>query len=634
MMWLSVKVTWVLLHEFLMGTPRLGDDSLIYLWTAANNALMGRSSSPAIASITELYRGLPPQSGLAHYNSERVVMTAIGSDFSPVSVILGLALKLGLSLKAASILMEGLTLAVLTTGISMLLSRLYGYASAGLSLAFLAIVLLPGQGLHNLVPGVLVLGVGLILFRLSLSSAPNIWAAATLSCLAVATHQIALAYIGIAALFHVSLHLLLKDKLSIRYIVSLMVGAAIAMLSRYLPGFAPEIAIDVAGRLSLLSLPANVGAFASIIIEKLRYSSIAEMLGWLVIAWAAIKWFAGSPAERDRASLLALLIALALLAGFIYDLPVAYGELAARLIVPLAIVVTGAGCCHLLSVSALLGKPERVAVGGIAVALIASLPNAVTVLFDKVNDRWPIITGELERQINEINTPASFTYTEANYAMLAAFLAGADRFQSLPYALLGGNDPSRGIGTLQPATHLVAMPPKALNSLAEIRSWSWRKRFFGFSLDEFKSVTIKSSEFKGGLHLKLAGITAKLIVVGTLTGGETCATEVPDTVGEGWRRIDLAECRGKLDAITIRGERVDLVGLSLGEPKPNLNWPWGRPVVVSAARSSPSQPLSIDFSWNGILQANRSAELGPTIGSRLLAISDAGGVIIAGIEAK
>jgi hypothetical protein len=234
----AVKLLWIWIPVSIMALPRLGDDTLVYLWWGQHH-LVG-TSSQALSNTLSIHNWSGYATPAELFERDRVTMRIAGAVASPLLLFGGGLVDFGFDPSLVFAFQETIVLAVLAVGFAAFLSFAFGRGPAGIALALLAFTFLPVQGLHYLIPSVFSLGVAFLLFRLVLTDLPlgYIFTAAILCLL---THQIGLIYVALAAGLVIARTIYSGDRgHGFRVVATLALTIAIARLWHNWWGIIPE----------------------------------------------------------------------------------------------------------------------------------------------------------------------------------------------------------------------------------------------------------------------------------------------------------------------------------------------------------------------------------------------------------
>jgi hypothetical protein len=622
---LLAKAAWIFLPTMTMGQPRLGDDSLVYLWVGAGNVLEPKVDDPAIRDIIELRKTLTGGDHETEYLRARTTMRTANVSDSPVSFLLSGLLKLGLSDKMAFAVFEMIVACVLATGIVSLFLATVGVVPAATALVCLAAIILPVQGLQYFVPSILTLSLGLILWAELARPRPRLALVVFLAMAASLIHQIALVYISVAAGYVVAQALMRPRSLrvSAASIAAIAGGMGAAKLIDFVVG--KQIALTAGtGGVSLSEIPVNL-------LAMLR--SIGEILSTSPFLWVlAIVGLIIHLRTRDSRlpTLFALTVAAAF-AGTAFNIPGYPGDLPTRLAVASTVLAAGfAG----VALDAALKKPRAYQIGAVALlALHVVSQSALSYAgyWRNLNRRMEVYdTAAIRRDLAMLPPDASVVWTDPDVTMMAAFLEGGTRFRALPFPMAEtGDNLDRVLAEWRP-DHIAASVPTKMNTKSAYRMRSFAPRFYGLSLRDARDVKINVAPSTDRIFIRFSRpLAAGEITFGLQSADGACpAADYRKAGPDGnWVEVDLSKCpKAKAVEVNATGDELAIVGLQSQTPRPRVNWPWGETVTISGRFVHGRRgPIDLKFDWTTLL--------GETLASKLVdrspaaTLSDESGIV-------
>jgi hypothetical protein len=595
-----VKAVFVVLPVRAMGEPRLGDDSLVYLWTGISTVLQPRLDTPAVRDIVALRRLKDPIGPEVDFARARTTMRTTYVAASPFAMLTGLLVEAGLSHKAAFAISELVVALVLTAGIAALVTRLYGPAAAAVALLLLALAILPQQGLHYLVPSVLALALAALLLAEVGRETPRLVLLIPSAVLLLLTHSIGLVYVAIAMANVVAVAMLRLQALRILWRVGFALVASVLLayaLDKLAGGRPPATAGT--GRISLAEIPANLAAAFRFLYASIVSVPVVWLLGVAGLAFSARK--------RREAAILGALLAGAFLAATAFNLEGYPGELSSRILVMIVIVLSGAA--GWLVVAALRSRPIYAAgvIALVAISLGLGAEATLAKFIENMNGRAEVYSEkEIRTDLAALPAHASIMWTDPDISMMAAFLEGAWRFRTLPYPMVEGSPSEKEVIERWRPDYIAAPIPKVFNTRSMVQSTALSPRFYGVSLSDFAELIVRFGDQRPSrLLMRLSGSPREedLVVAGS---GGPCSGWRRDSVnvaGNAWLALDLSECA--LDvSVALRGPPSDiaLTGVSLGTPGQRVAWPWGSAVTIRAVpRDRQRSPVVLRFDWTTLL---------------------------------
>jgi hypothetical protein len=488
---------------------------------------------------------------------------------SPLALFTGAAMNAGLSHKATFALTEALTALLLAAGIVVCLRFVAGKDGAAAALVVLAFALLPNQGLHYLVPSVLVLALALVLWTLALQGA-RAWLMAILAIVMLLVHPIGPVYVLVAVVL-VAGRALLTRRAARRDIVCLAAVALSVPLWFAIQSFsgAREPATAGLGGLSFSNVPQNVAGLA----RHLRTLALTQG-PLLLLTIAGIVHACRHRRERPEAWVLVGVLSGVVLSTVIVDIPGYPGELPSRALVALVIVAGGVGAAWALRMARERAIRRRWIAGVLAVVVAAQLPLWFREGLANVNSRHQVYDpAQLRSEIRAVKRDAVIVWVDSDLALMAGLLEGADRVRAVPYSMLASPADLRKNTAGASEIWIATTSPERLNGLASIGSWSLKPRYLGHGFDSYRRLSFDAPMADAmPRHIRLdGGGPHDLKVSGG--NGQACRLVPSRAPQAGWFRLEACEDQVILhlesDVRTLR-----IVGASVAAPDPAKPWPW------------------------------------------------------------
>ena len=197
LIFLVVKIFWVSIPAYSMGGARLGDDSLVYLLSGKSNILNPTPHQRIQLEIRSLGNTLLSDDSL-EFNRARVLMRNTFVAATPYALIAEAVEGMNFSIKVTFMVLEIMVAAILTYSIWFFTRIIFNDEISALVLLCLSFAILPNQGLHYLVPSVLTLSFGVMLWGKVINGKDHIFSIFLVSFLLMASHQIGLFYLAVA----------------------------------------------------------------------------------------------------------------------------------------------------------------------------------------------------------------------------------------------------------------------------------------------------------------------------------------------------------------------------------------------------------------------------------------------------
>lgn len=618
---LAAKLLWVLAPAAVMGVPRLGDDALVYLWNGANSVVHPYTQSAAVQDILRLRGETAATSDLDRARA-RVTMRTTGVSASPFALATGALLQTGLSHRAVFAWMEAFIALCLALGVTFCLRHVAGPAGTAGALALLALAILPNQGLHYLVPSVLTLSIGLVLWTVVLQQRGGAALVLLLAVLMLLVHPIGPVYVLVAAALVAAKAILHRRLGRAAWLHLAALGLSWPLWRGILAASgASEPPTTGLGGLSLSAVPVNVAGLLAHLKSLALQQPVLAVLLVLGLAVAVI--------ERKRngdAFVLAGVLLAVVLSTVLVDIPGYPGELPSRALIGLVIVCSGLGAGWVLQRMRRLAHPRRWVALGLVLAWSLQAPQFVTLAFANINSRHQIYDSALlQHEIAQLPDGAGVVWVDTDVALMGGLLAGAARLHAAPYPMIGGTASiTKALDGAAPV-FVATTSPERLNGLSSVGAWSLQPRYYGYDLRRYRRVSVYARGDSGLPHfVRLQGADAAAARV--TSGPHACTVAPAASTQAGWYRIAGCEPRGELH-IAGAGERVQVTGLSMGPPDPARPWPWGQQGLRLRAEPRPDgDAAEVLFDWSFLLGPQVAARLQSELGPLSL-VSSASGIV-------
>lgn len=599
---LTVKGLLVILPSFSFGMPRLGDDALVYLWTARMNELRGQDL-PALSSLRSLAALNDSPGEQLSARRKRALMRGHSTRFGAYYALGAMLLKSGLSLKAAFACLEATTALILALGIGSFLRALFGSGASAWGLIFLGAALLPNQGLHYLIPSVMNLGLGLMLWAAVLEKKITPATVMILGVLLATNHEIGAIYL-LAALVLLGA----KGSWGIRGALFFCLALSWVMSP---PSSSPSASLQE------MSWTANGGAAFSYL------KTIAVTQGFiLVLALSAVLLYPRqifSQKFKLVSGLTVVLLALSLL----HNLKGYPAELFTRILVlPIILAAGAAGVfCERFWPSA--GVFKRAVLTAWLIGLFSGQGQALwTGINQNLNSRAEIIQEKsLKAGLARLPEQTDLFYLDTDIALMAALLEGAGRRPAWPIPLIKEPDQLRALLKSGRQNILVALPPTELNTLAWLGWPLFPARRHGVALQAFQRLSIKPEKSWREIYVYAENSGSAIGV--PVENGAPALFQIPAR-HRGWLKLP-----GKAADLTLILPKSNawILGVN-SRPDSGVRWPWGSETRLTAQpRNTPRQKLELSFSWDLLMERAGVSWALPLLPRPWEALSDDSGLI-------
>jgi hypothetical protein len=615
-LFICAKLIIIFLPLNALGMPRLGDDSLEYLW-GAKQVLYGYDmSAPALSDIG-MQAGLDDGADKERqWWRARVGVKTLGSHSPLYDAMNAAILATGLPLKWAFAVSEAFIAVAMGLGVAMFLNVVFGAPAAALGVVLLGFAMLPSQGMQQFIASTLAMSAALMLWAYMLRARDRVNPAVVLAAGAalLAIHPMAPIYLFIGVIAHL-LTIGPSPAWWRRNVVVTTAGLGVLVIAaQILPSYVTFLGLNAAtaqgGFDTGAGLIANVNSAGFYLVTL----GAKYVPGILVVALIA-PFVAGREAivRRPLIPVLAGLGVASVVSLFFY-VPVFPAEVFSRLIVPLTVVFAGiAGVGLAAAMTPARPLASRAGAGLAVLAVVAILVGPWYDGIAKDLRYRPHIIDEtaLAAQLGLLPDGTTIFYLESDVTLNASLLAGGDRHGALVAHMLHAT-PSLIPLVKARKPVLAAVPlPKALNMAHAQGSLSLSARRNGFDFRYSSKLLIAAT----------ARPMARLYLWVTNPGGDSLTLrvhenpasrnpvkggrEIPISAGhEGWVRIDSGERTLRRVLVELPERTGWIEGISPGLPEEHIRWPWnaGLGVAYLGRGAAEGEFKPVPFSIRGLFR--------------------------------
>lgn len=634
----SIKLLYVLIITSVISSPRLGDDSLVYLWKGALSSLKYNNQLPALKDIRDQHNLTDNPTAELKTLRSRVAIRTIGTITPIYDVLTAILLSLGLSLKWTFALTEIMGIIALSIGCALFLNILIGPAAAGIGLILLSFAILPYQGINVFIPGNFALSISMCLwaYLIKTKSQAQILPVFVTALFVLGVHPIAKVYVLMAITLHIiSIGNLssLFNRHSLLLYGSIIIALIIAMI---VPHIIPALAPPPSGDLGQVSfgqhILGNIKSAGALIKDPLiRKNSLLAGLfvGSLFIFRKEIYNF--------RICMTLVLIVALMSVSMIHNLPGYPGELFSRLLVPFAVVAAGVAGKSLL----LLLQPTKYR--KIKVTAIATWFCIILFFWggdyflQQLNARKEIIFDQpLTNQLERFPKNITLLYLETDITLQTALLHGGYNYRTLAYTMLANSKSFDTLMNKQKPSVAVLPNISNLNTLSSLKVKNFEQRKHGFYFPVNGRITLsKTGDSFSNLYLFInnqSGSFKLLIDSGTLNIREKSSVigfDVPSGY-KGWLNVWDDRLKGsKVITILLPQQKGWIEGIATAMPEQYIRWPWKSEMTISyfGYGRSKKKINKIKFSVKELLAEYNAKEIEDIIDKESPVISDESGLV-------
>lgn len=638
LVFLFAKLYLVLVPTMVLDTPRLGDDSLVYLWKGLYSNLGYDNALPALQDIRSAHdakNGASPE-----LDTERVAIfrRVIGTQTPLYNLLTGAAFALGLDLKWTFAATEIVGVLAMTAGFAAFLRVLFGASAAGVGALLLAFAILPNQGIYSFIPSTFALSLALALWAYLLKARGNASPAIVIvaSLIILGIHPVGMVYVAMAIAVHAiglgswpgvfqrrnlalygSMTLAALIALSLQKIVPILVQPSLESLGNAGPHGGVKENLEAAWSLTKDPLTRKnlllIGLFilGSVSFRKEIFDARVRLVFLMLCGMLGISVF-----------------------HVLYGYP---AELFSRLLVPFVVVAAGVGGKALCQAFQ-SGRLRKSALAGFSVGMVMSaLLWAGSYVFQTINWRTEVIHDNLVAwNLNQLPEGSNILYGETRIALQALLPLGGYRFGAVVYPMIGdGAGLDRLVDERRPPV-IVVPNYGALNSIAMERAKSFEPRRHGFHFGTVDELRVSASRVKPITDLYLLvdnpGEALDIPFVAEAEGREPKAIRKTINVSAGRRWLHVfSTSEGHLTKATFSLPEGGawIIGVSGTAPFPHVDWPWASGLEIAYHfRGKPKDSVvNLDFSPAALLKTYKAEKLTSYVDDASPTLSDDSGLV-------
>ena len=620
-----VKILWVVLPTFSMGIPRLGDDSLVYLWAGKASFDHNQVSQQGIKDIAAIRESSDVISKETDYSRARVTMRTAGVSASPLYIGMGYILNFGVTQKTLFAIMEISICLLLGFGLAYFLSGLVGASGTSFALGLLIFSIFPNQGIHYLIPSVCALAIFLILLRVVFFEGVYFYKF-VLGFLLLFIHTIGQVYLLFSIMLIFSQQLV-KDKFSRDGLYSIALLVFCAILFRLITPLIGAIQPPTSGMggINLSQYGSNfIGFFRllSVFVTTQPLMTFFTSLGCLIILFNFRK--------NINLSLTWGGFLILLFASLLVDIPGYPADLASRVLVPFVILCLGISGKWIFEKLKSKNSMIFFVLASAVIVVFTQVPYFLEYFFTNLNSRYQVLNENiLEKDLKKIQIDSKIIWLDSDTQMMTGFLKGAAVFNTIPYIMVAKTKMLHDMIAKSNNFFYVLPYPESLNGLSAIQSRSLEPRYYGYGFDHFESISVLSDKERlGRIYIRTINALPEDFIVFSGSSENKCSLEkIKTSNNKTW--FMLSGCNDSL-IIDIKSvnQKVKLIGLSFDLPRNELSWPWGRGgfKLIAKPRDKNIQALAVRFDLEWLLGKSAYEDLQPYLNKSKI-IKDEGGFI-------
>jgi len=638
MLFLGIRIYMIGVSYFVMGLPRLGDDSYLYVSKGVGFFSNYNHGSQLQKSVDDQISLQTETSEIQQRTNWRILNQAYGGatfvyDFFSGSIQTRLR-----NSKLTFAIMEFFVAIAMTLCFFYFYLSIWGLGSAGISLAELSSVLLPVQGIHYLIPSTLALSLGFLLIAISVKQKPQPVKIFALSIYISFLHNIGFLWIFIALIAFIFRHISeltnarqvnLKELAKYLFLYLGPIGCKSLLVKQVTFFSLPYSNLTYPSKPIFTTVETNITGFLS--------QALSSSIEHCILLSCAIIFIVWSKVRRTITSIELILLFLFIfifLASFVVFIAFYPGEVAMRTFTALNVFVfgfLGHGLYKLF-----ICKKRRYAVFAIFIFTLVILSNARKFNENVVSQfQRPFVIDDKKFRDASLKLDAavnSLLFIETEYSFRVAVISGLEKFPTYLWPLLKQQPFVRKFFQTARPSHIVFPAYRHLSTAIFDKRSKFSKQHLGIDLGQIKSFRLKgliSNSVTAKLKIKNRGPQTSFII------------EENNKI----RQIFLDPSEEKYINITTRqltttgfsisdNSNIWITGLNIDEDQAS-DWPWGKSVVLelNTNQNSVASRLTYDFSFKEILKIYSAEEI-ETLAEKIVPVHDQSGIVLAKIYWK
>ncbi len=612
-----------LVHPFFSESPRLSDDSLVYLWQGKQVAQAFERKSQAFLDIKnqfDLSQHDKPTDD-TRWTRARIAGRALVPWYPTYGILMSAIEKLNLGFAWSYALSELVVLLVLTFSIFCFGITYVGKTATSLTFLTLSFAIFPIQGLHYLIPSVLSMSLGLffwsrILPKLSLRS-PGVW---LYLFIWTGIHFIAKAYLLIGLTteaFSESAPWTKKLSRSLAFFVPAIFWI---LIFKFVPRFQIPNDSMLVGNASLSTAGVLGNLIAIWQVIKTSFTNIPGL--WLMPLLA----FSFKKLNRSHQILIALL-AFVLSISIVYVVPRYPAEVFARIWCPFCIIVLlGANkVLEQFPISSKLPFRKIFIAANIGLA-IYPVTNWLNYNTDNLNERRVLLSQkEISQQITNIKSSSVVLYLEADTTMMSSLLAGAKNLQTLVWPMLKGTSSEELIFAQRPSLIMAPMP-EHLNFYYKHNYRRLSERKYAFNFGQLSDFSVTVGKGLGEIFLLFNNTSNAPTLVEFHSGSRSTSILNIKANSYARHRLDMSDSTSDLKIVNS-SPNLWLEGIQTTSSS-TTSWPWDEEITVSYIwREHPEQSQQVKWRTEEVFAPYATPLLKKYLDATKV-MSDSGGIVV------
>jgi hypothetical protein len=617
-----------------IGIPRLGDDSMIYLWKSKIFLSDEAYSYSSLKDIrAQRFLKDHPSDDLA-FSRSNIAQRTLQETFSPTyNLLTSPIIYFANDMRLAFAYTEVIGLLLMIAGIAWLFFEIVGPLAGGIGLLLVSFAILPNQGINSFIPSTYALACSFILWAYIWRKGRDVsWKVIFIvAMLILGLHPIGKVYMFITPFF---LGIRLGTTRCYKFPIfwkTLFACCGSLTLTLAFPYLSPHLTPPPSDILGGLNFSTGIKTNALAIISLIWDPIIRFNPAWSLLFFGTIILW-GKKSFSNQLGLLLWGVFLLLVISLLFFLPGYPGELFSRIWV-LFFVITSAIC----------GKfYERILTNqqGISKAYCYAFWITITVSsitwvhkYTPTTMNWRnevLYEKKIKTTFSHLPENTSVLYTESNIALQASLMLGGEKLGAVVYPMLKHSDSLEKIIAEKRPRTIVTPIDYRLNNLAEVRSKKFTVRRLGiffpanerftiyrdngaplkkiwlkFYSDKYQEFNLKINFFEYGNKLPIKKILPAKTTISEI--------EVPNNIA--YIEIECPDLP------------IWLTGFGSGTPHEQINWPWQESWAIKYQPKNNKKAVTISFNITALLEQVSATEILPLVNKSNPVISDDGGLV-------
>lgn len=631
---LLAKIFLVIPTSTALGIPRLGDDSIIYLWKSKiflSDDAYSYSSLKDIRSQRFLKDNPSDELSFARSN---IAQRTLPETFSPTyNLLTAPIIYLASDMRWAFACTEVIGILLMGAGLTWFFFELVGPLAGGIGLLLVSFAILPNQGINCFIPSTYALACSFILWAYIWRKGLDVsWQLILIAALLIlGLHPIAKIYVAITPfLLGIRLSVTKAYKTSIFW-KTFMACCVSLILIFSLPHLSPYLNPPPSDILGGVNFSTGIKTNALAIISLIWDPIIRFNPAWFLLFLGALVIYY-KKSFLYPLGLITWGVFFLLAISLTFFLPGYPGELFSRIWV-LFFVITSAICGKFYE--KLLSSENGISRAYCYAFWLTIVVSGITWVNKytptTMNWRTEVLSDEkIKKTFLQIPTGTSVLYTESNVALQASLMLGGEKLGAVVYPMLKNSNSLEKIIVEKKPRTIVTPIDYRLNNLTEIRSKKFTSRKLGiyFPVNERFTIYPDNGANLKNLWLRFHSETYQEfnLEINFFEYGNELPTKKILSVRTGINEIEVPSNVAYIE-IECPNLPIWLTGFGAENPHKEINWPWKERWTIKYQPKNNKKPITISFNVNSLLELVSASELLPLVNKSNPVISDDGGLV-------